>query len=310
MKIKSRLAAIAAMSLLSACANFSTASNFVRAEASGIEGSKTVVVLIGPNEPPIKVMDTFKTYAPGTDLSWLPGDKACGLQQVPPTPAIAAPLVPIIAAVAEVAFNLWADEQQRKIEANVESAKASYAATWIMSADQLAQTQCVAMVRYTQDDGGPIKSGLTTVLKFNHLGPAPDGLSRSFTFTPIYVHMTNSVAVTMKAPEPKTSLSFAVSVKAVGTPEGGVQRLLPSGEGVTTVPAVKLGKAPRCSTSDCKTSDLMPYPVKAGALSVTMAIAEQGNTGFDDKAALAELAAVKAALGPAIGEAVKKKFGD
>jgi len=310
MKTKLHLAVIAAAGLLSACANFNTASNFVRSDASGIDGSKTVVVLIGPNEPPIRVMDSFKKYAPGTDLSWLPGSEACGLKQLPPAPAVAAALVPIIAAIGEGIFNLWADDQQRKIEAIVESAKASYAATWIMSAQQLEQTQCVAMVRYTEDDGGVIKPGLTTVLKFNDKGAAPDGLSRSFTFTPIYVQMTNSVAVTLKLPEPKTSLSFAVSVKAVGTPEGGVQRLLPSGEGVMTVPAVKLGKVPRCRAADCKTSDLLPYPVKAGALSVTMAIAEQGATGFDDKAALAELAAVKSALGPAIGEAIKKKFGD
>ena len=45
-------------------------------------------------------------------------------------------------------------------------------------------------------------------------------------------------------------------------------------------------------------------------MSITMAVAERGVTGFDDKAASAELAAVKAALGPAIGEAVEKKNGD
>lgn len=45
-----------------------------------------------------------------------------------------------------------------------------------------------------------------------------------------------------------------------------------------------------------------------GALSLTLAVAEQGKTGFDDKAASAELAAIKAAIGPALSEGVKAKY--
>ena len=311
MKTKPHLAAITAAGLLCGCANFNTASSFQRAAASGVEGSKTVVVLIGPDEPTERVLASFKKYAPGTDTSsWVHADEKCGLKPSPPAPAVAAAVVPILAAVTEVVFNLWADGQQRKIEAIVDSAKASYSATTIVSPQRLERTQCIAMLRYTEDDGGAVKPGLTAVLQLGDKGMAPDGLSRAFTLTPIYVQMTNSVAITMMAPEPKTSISMAMSIKAVGTPEGGVQRLLPSGEGVTTVPGVKLGKLARCGAADCKASDLVPYPVKVQALSVSLAIAEQGVTGFDDKAALAELAAVKAALGPAIGEAVKKTFGD
>lgn len=310
MKTKPHLIAISAAGLLYGCANFNTASGFQQADASGIEGSKTVVVLIGPDEPTERVLASFKKYAPGTDTSWVHADEKCGLKPSPPAPAVAAAVVPIIAAVAEVVFNLWADGQQRKIEAIVDSAKASYSATTIVSPQRLERTQCIAMLRYTEADGGAVKPGLTAVLKLGDKGMAPDGLSRAFTLTPIYVQMTNSVAITMMAPEPKTSISMAMSIKAVGTPEGGVQRLLPSGEGVTTVPGVKLGKRARCGAADCKASDLVPYPTKVQALSVSLAIAEQGVTGFDDKAALAELAAVKAALGPAISEAVKKKFSD
>lgn len=310
MKNKSHVAAIVATSLLCACANFNTASNFQRADASGVEGSKTVVLLIGPDEPTERVLASFRKFAPGTETTWLHEDAKCALKTSAPAPAVAAAAVPILAAVAEVAFNSWADGQQRKIEAIVESAKASYAATTIVSSNRLERTRCVAMLRYAEDDGGAIKPGLVAVLKLEDKGASLDGLSRAFTITPIYVQMTSSVAVTVKATEAKTSISMALSIKAVGTPEGGVQRLLPSGEGVTSVPAVKLGKPARCGASDCKASDLVPYPIKGEALSLTVAVAEQGVTGFDDKAALAELAAVKAALGPAIGEAVKKRFGD
>lgn len=81
---------------------------------------------------------------------------------------------------------------------------------------------------------------------------------------------------------------------------------------MVSIPQVRLGStaAAKCVSGGCKRSDLIPFPTGRGTLSITMAVAERGVTGFDDKAASAELAAVKAALGPAIGEAVKKKFGD
>lgn len=309
MNILSSFAVLVGAGFLSGCASFNTAANFERADASGIDGSKTQLVLIGPFEPRDEALERVKKFAPGMDTSWLNADAECVKKPNQPAPAVAAPLVPILAAVGEVAFTLWADAQQRKIEALVESAQASYASTLTLSPERLEKARCVAMLRYTEDGKGNITAGLSAVLRFDDQGLTPDGLSRSFTVTPIHVRMVNSVAVTRKAAEPTTSLAFAVSIKAIGTPEGGVQRLLPSGEGVTAVPGVKLGQAPRCRDATCKTSDLVPYPVKAGKLSLTVAIAEQGVTGFDDKAALAELAAVKAALGPAIGEAIKKKLG-
>jgi hypothetical protein len=313
MKFSGMIAAAGAALLLPACANFGTAVDFKPSPLSGIEGSKTMLILTGPDYP---------NDNPSTPLLGLPSDAnlaitlkdKCGLVLPPPgpAPAVAPALVPILAALAEAGFNIWAEKKQRIIEAIVASAKADYATTQVLSPDMLAKTKCAVMVRYTQEEGKPSNNGLVAVVRFSDQGAQADGSFRAFRIEPIHVQMWTSAAVTADATEPKTSVAIAVSIKAVGTPEGGVQRLLASGEGVTSVPNVKVGGSfePRCRSGGCKWSDLIPYPTARGSLSLTLAVAEQGNTGFDDKAALAELAAVKAALGPAIGEAVKKKLGD
>lgn len=311
------LAAMASLAL-SGCANFFAATQFTHSPLSGTASGKSVLLMIddekskkGKNTNEREVAALNKALSGQAALT-LALDTQCSPPQAPDAKMLSA-LVPIVASLAEAGFNIWADKQQRKIEAIVEAAQQSYAATIALDPEALGKARCALFVRYAVDDDKSIKLGLLALLKVNQEAPPPGGNSGIFTLEPVYVRMFNAVAVTQDTSDPAVSVSVAVSIKAVGRSQGGIERLLPSGEGVVNVPKVKLGEKgeAKCVVGgSCKRSDLVPFPTARGTLSFTMSITEQGSTGFDDKAASAELAAVKAALGPAIGEAVKEKFGD
>jgi hypothetical protein len=301
-------------SALAGCANFQTAVHFTPSKLSGIEESKTALLLLRDSANGIEGSpELTRAIDENAEIREVLV-KQCGYGAKPsgPGPAIAPALVPILASLAEVGFNLWADQQQRKIDEIVSAAQAEYAASLALSASDLDAIRCAAFVRYTQQPEKSVQLGMFSALTIRRESVPAAASFKMFSVEPVYVRMFNAVAITKDSNEPKASLSIALSIKAVGLPEGGVERLLPSGEGVVSIPQVRLGSAgtAKCAMGGCKRSDLIPYPTGRGTLSFTVAVVERGVTGFDDKAASAELSAVKAALGPAFGEAVKKKFGE
>jgi hypothetical protein len=235
----------------------------------------------------------------------------------PVPPAAAAPagaaVVPLLAAVAELGFNLFIEERRRQINEIVEASKATYAVSTVVDASLLAQAQCVLVIRYHVDENskGPVADmvALLRLIPSVGAGGADNG---SFRIQPAYLKMLNTVAWTraIGPDQDKASVSFAISIKAVARERSELARLLPVSEGAASVPSVVLGDAIRCQDDNCERSDLLIYPRTRGPLSFTLAAAEHGVTGFNDKVELAKLDAIKAALGPAIGEAVKAHFGD
>ena len=231
-----------------------------------------------------------------------------------PQPALGAAVIPIIAALGQLAVNQYFVQQQRRIEQIVESSKAAYSLTFDVSPADLALTRCLALVRHSSNADGTVATiGLQAVIQLEVVQAGPVGTG-TFKFRPIYVRATNAVAQTRQATEPSISVSIGLSVKAVALQRAdGVARLTPTGEGAVGVSNVVLsasGSQANCVAQACKSSDLLPYPTTRGRLSLTLAVAEQGETGFNDKVVLADLAALKEALGPAIGEAIKAKFED
>jgi hypothetical protein len=109
------------------------------------------------------------------------------------------------------------------------------------------------------------------------------------------------------------SASLALAVKSLTKEIDGPAELIASGQGAVTVPKLEIGdKAkPVTCADDCPVSDLIPYPLDDGPCSVSFAVTETGDVGFDIDARIAEITAIKEALGPAVTaaltEALKEK---
>jgi len=282
--------------------------NFTPSPESGAESNNTYMALLRPdglrlpNEIPTPLI-TAELIAAASKASCL---------KEPDERSLAAPIVvPLLAAAAQYGFNYLVDRRKERIEEIVEAAQAPYAVTGLLkSPAELANSPCLLLLRYGMAKDGSAIPGLTALFRLETV--APD----AFRIEPKYLRMFNAVALTKDGgDEPaRVSASFAISVKAIGRQGSDIPRLLPAGEGVVTVPRVAIGKsgAARCTDTaePCKVSDLIAFPMNKKPLSITLAVVEQGVTGFNDKAMLAELAAIREAFGPALAEAVKAKFGD
>jgi hypothetical protein len=249
----------------------------------------------------------------------------CAYPQPPPpsstpsiqaTPSFSPALIPIVGAVVQLGFEALIDKKRRDIAAINDAATASYALNVAIAPsgdDGLASARCLVILRYAEDEKGKVNENMAAVLRLRNHSSGSTPSTNVVSFKPVFVRANNAVATTRDAEKPTVNLTFAVSVKAVAVDNAGtLSRLVPAGESVATVRDLILGApgTPSCATDDCPESDLLPYPTNRGVLSLSVAVAEQGKTGFDNKVVDAELAAVKAALGPAIGAAVKAKLAE
>ena len=232
------------------------------------------------------------------------------------SPSGSAAFIPIIAAVAQLGFEAFIDKKRRDVEAINDSANALYSMNVAVpptGQGGLADARCLVILRYVEDEKTGTSLNMAAVLKIKTHAAGTTPSTNVISLKPVFVRANNAVATTRDVEKATMDFSFAVSVKAVARDNAGnVSRLIPAGEAVAPVRGVILGRPGviSCAAEDCGDSDLLPYPVNRGVLSLSIAIAEQGKTGFDSKAVDAELASIKAALGPAIGEAIKTKLGE
>jgi hypothetical protein len=293
----------AALVAASGCASFE------KSEYSGVRENRLALVLIEPGRG-------------GTDLAALKPvieadrnllarlEEDCG---VPPEfkTLLVPELVPLVSAFGKLIFDLFMDGQIRKAEGLKKAAQGSYADRRLLSADELRRQTCALAVRYKE---GEKNYGLAALVR---LARQADG--RSFVIEPVYVRARNAVVVTEKpsaaAKAASIAVAIGVSVKGVARQKTGVPALQPIGEGVVAVPGLELGPDPKALACvprpHCPTSDLIPYP-DAGkdVVSVTLSVAESGRIGVDFDQSIAELKAIKEALGPALKETLKETFKD
>jgi len=311
-----RLAVAGCCAYLSGCAT-QPYQDFVKDEGSGVSGDKIALLrfsrsvdsLNDPQSTPSEDVNETKRVKVlvAADASLTEAIKAhCGVDPkvAAPPPPIAPALVPLIAAFAQLGVNQYFEGQKRRIEEIVAASQASYSATAVYSPKTLSDTKCLLLLRY-----GDKQLGLAALVLFAKPSEVIEGTEVT-SLRPVYLHARTAAAQTRKTDSPTIGMSIGLSLKAVGRQQSEILRLLPSGEGTASVANLSIGtnSKPQCRSQGCKSTDLIPYPTGRGLISLTMAVAEQGVTGFDDKVALAEIAALKEALGPAISEAVKAHF--
>jgi hypothetical protein len=107
----------------------------------------------------------------------------------------------------------------------------------------------------------------------------------------------------------KITVTPAVSIKQI-TKKAGIPTLALLGQGGSTISAVELSGTIRCRAKieECNSSTAIPMPLDNGSVVVGVSLLETGNVGFDVDRATAELTAMQAAIGPAIGDAVQGHY--
>jgi hypothetical protein len=210
---------------------------------------------------------------------------------VPPT------VIPIVVAAGRFLFDQFAERRLKEVEELKTAASQSYSSTVIFeSGAQLRKQVAVLLIRHKDGDDTATFAALLKVRQ--------RGSGKAFTIEPIYVRASNAVAITSKDAG-AISASLALAIKSLTKGKDGPVALVASGQGAVTVAKLEIGAKtnPFVCADDCPGSDLIPYPPFDEPCSVSFAVTETGDLGFDIDAKIAERKALKEALGPAITEA-------
>lgn len=283
-----------------------TLSNFDKSEISGIKNNKVALALINneldietSNEPigsfvkeDKKLKELIKSECP-----------------IPPTTTVMMTTggIPIAAALGKYAFDAYIERQIKAAESLKKAALSTYSERAIIDDGNIDGYSCAIIARYNIVDNKK-KPGLIALIKINHVGGS------ALTISPRYIKAYNSSAVTKKAAtnvHSEIDLSIAISTKSIGKQQSGVKGLFATGDGVFSIPKIDIGQTTNpfiCpdandktqSAKSCPGSDLVAYDSSNGPISITIAVTETGLIGADIDGNIAELKALKEAIGPAI----------
>lgn len=232
---------------------------------------------------------------------------------------VASALIPLIAAGGQLLFNLFVNAELRRLDAIKKAAKPDPSTVRLpLLGNAYRSAECIVFVRMTppEDKEKPDTVGLVIVLKIVKQ-PVGKPSRDAYTLVPIYAKAANSIAVAGKPAATgelaKIDVALAVSVKQVSRTQVGDPTIHLQAEAVVKIGSLELGpnSKPRCDLSNgppCDGSDLLVLPPTDSVLGISVSVAEIGKVGFDIDAADAELRAIQAALGPAIGKAIEAHF--
>jgi len=284
--------------LLSGCYHL-TISNFKRSELSAVSGNKAgLITQEGVNNIAVESPILNEYLKNNEDLNESI-ETACQTNAQRVAPA----LIPIIASIGKLAFDLQMDKSTKELEKLKKAATGTFKQNVILTSNDFNKHTCAIIYRYDPKDN---KIGFISVIKINKYDKA------AFTIQPQYIIVHNTLAIT-KAPnekEPaKINASIAVSIKGIGE-KNGLPVLSSIGNGVITIPNIEVSKGGKnpCS-EECGKSELIPYlPSSNKYISVTFSVVETGKLGVDLDEKIAEYKAIKEAIGPAIQDGIKEYY--
>lgn len=308
--MKKAIVGVAMLVMLSGCSHISV-SNFQKSEYSGVKGNKVALIFI---EPKVKYADLIATSPVISGDKDLQSVLVNTCEVLAPTPEVkilgAPPVVALIAPiVGKLLFDMFMDNQVRQLEGLKKAAQGAYSEKQLISGADLKRQRCALVVRYKE---GEKDYGLVALVKL-----VKQSDDRSFVVEPAYVRAKNAVVVTEKpseADKPATpatiGIAVGVSIKAITKQKYNLLGLQQVGEGVVSVPGLALGpdsKPVKCDAkSKCSTSDLIPYPgTGKEVVSVAVSVAEVGKISVDFDQSIAEIKAIKEAIGPVLKDTIK-----
>lgn len=303
--------AIAAVMMLSSCSNMSV-SNFQKSEFSGVKNNKVALIFIEPHAYNPDLNAIWPVISEDEDLQSVLADYPC--QALVPdfrTATLSPVPVLVFATGGKLLFDMFMDNQVRQLEGLKKAAQGAYSEKHLISGADMKKQSCALIVRYKKDEKD---YGLVALVKL-----VKQSDDRSFVVEPAYVRAKNAVVVTEKpseADKPATiGIAVGVSIKAITKQRSNLLGLQQVGEGVVSVPKLALGpnsQPVKCDAkSKCSTSDLIPYPETGNeVVSIAVSVAEVGKISIDFDQSIAEIKAVKEAIGPVLKDTIKDLIKD
>lgn len=212
-------------------------------------------------------------------------------------------------------FDLFMDRRLKGLEERKAAASQSYSATAFFDKGSELRTKiAILLIRHKKGEEAPTFAALLQIRQRGGKGDRAGGdgdQPKAFTFEPIYVRAVKAVAITSENAA-AISVSLALAIKSLNQGKDGPVELVAAGQGAVTVAKLEIGKnkQPFVCQGDCPVSDLIPYPPADEPCSVSLAITETGDLGFDVDARIAETKALKEALGPAITQALTEALNE
>lgn len=246
---------------------------------------------------------------------------------VEPRVHIAPVAIPLVTALAKLGFDMIVDQKVRALDELKKRSVQTYSTTEFEKARELPTWSCLGIARITKDhpNKGDSHLGMISLLEIIHLdanGLESSGLREprdpskaiGMRLKPLFVRSFDSVAITKQGAEDSPeviSLSFALALKGIEHAPDKLPQAVAFGAGTMSVPKVQIGKAGEtkiCKNDECGSTGLIPLPKTLGPLELTLAVTETGNVGFDIDLVKAQLAAFKAAMGPALSSALETRL--
>ncbi len=298
--------------LISGCNGGAVVRDLDKTPDSGVKGGKTFLVLL--NAPPAEVAPADL----GANDLKLDDDldraaAACVGKARPDIRPMAGLAIPVISAVGKLIFDLFMDQQIRKLDAEKKAAQATYGDRAITTTDGLRAAKCLLLVRFIENKAKNNERSIVfgAVLRLQARG------TTAFTMEPVYARVVKAAAKTKEGDAENAAhiaVSFGVSVKAIARQRQPQPSLALVGQGGVSIPGkVDIGAKAKPYACDgrCASTDLVAYPLgKADPVSIELAVTETGDLGIDFDRRAAELKAIKEAIGPVLKDFLKGALED
>lgn len=228
----------------------------------------------------------------------------------------AAGAIPILTAIAGRVFDKYQEGKLDKLKKLKKDSRNEYSQTVNLTSTELSKITCAVLVRYTKE-GGKTVTGLKSIIKFNHYANQA-GAPTAFSFRPIKLKVNNTTVKTItnkKDPKSaKITVAIGVAAKVVTKDQNGLTSIAPLGATSVGISSVLLDGKEQCAVKNkdfkCDESDLIPHISSDTVVALTVSVSEVGHVGIDFDKAEAEIAAIKAAYGPALKESLTALLKD
>jgi len=298
--------------LSTSCASL-RALSFQKSDVSGITTKQsTRLFKINPID---NESDTFNIAQQGPAITVLnKGIETCKIQET--DEEIVPSLIPIVVAGGTLIFKYITDALASKVKQLQQASQKTSSANVLLDRNISAKgTDCLLMVRYADTSTGSQNN-----VTINDIGMAAlfqkQTVRDAYAWKLIYLYYANSLAITEATDPPRINVAFAIAGKAVEKKNNKSAVLKNIGASTMNLKGVPIGTnkpiidcVSQTPTAICghNMTDLFlgVQSDSKGATSYSIGLTETGSAYGQFDTAEAELKALNAALGPAIGASIK-----
>jgi len=215
---------------------------------------------------------------------------------------LAPALVPFLAAIPKLIYDISADRTNRELEALKKTVSSSYSVDFLIPKGKIKDYQCLIVIRHDKD----LNVGAALAYKITASGDI-------LTLSPQFMWAKNTTANTQQVKEgEKEEVTFmsGISLQGIGKQDNGLPIIASSGQDAKKLGVLKLGSENPKLIKEGLSIGPVPLISTSSVTILRVSVTEVGDLGFDVDEKIAENKTIKEAIGSAISDAVKAQFDD